>query len=45
MKENKTMDEWVKKQTREIKVKLWGEETIFTPEICSTIIGNGRQLI
>ena len=45
MSEKKTMDEWVQDQTQEITIEFYGTKTTFIPEICSTIIGNGRQLI
>ena len=40
-----TMNERVKWETRKRKVNFWGSEIEIEPVLCSTIFGNGKQLV
>ena len=42
-----TIKDWIKKEQEPRKISLWGTvvETDFVPELCSTIDGDGQQLI
>lgn len=43
----KTIDEWIKEEQTPRTISLWGSvaQTDFVPELCSTIDGDGQQLI
>lgn len=43
----KTIDEWIKEEQTPRSISLWGTvaQTDFVPELCSTIDGDGQQLI
>lgn len=43
----KTIDEWIKEEQTPRTISLWGSvaQTDFVPELCSTIDGDGKQLI
>lgn len=42
-----TLEEWINKSTSPREISLWGEvcQRDFSPELCSTIHGDGKQLI
>jgi len=41
----RTLEEWIKDATSEQIVSLWGDKVTFSPKLCSTVIGDGKQLI
>ncbi|MCE7039172.1 hypothetical protein [Dyadobacter sp. CY312] len=43
--QGKTLEEWIESETSFKKVSLWGQSTEFVPVICSTILGDGLQLV